>query len=485
MVLYFLYYSSQKVARIRCFIYQNSKLKVRVGIMSKYNKSYIVMLVLLSQTILSITVGMFTLHMTSKEQILPGVYINTLSVGNCTKSEAVSMIKEHYDKPSDYSKLLIKYGYGKEYSINLSELEFSIDYEATVNEAYSIGNSSKFARIIKGFFSSDKKTVYPIVKLNEEKLEKQLKDLALLIDEAPVKAQMYFNKGELSKTPHESGIKLNISNSIKKIKNELGSHLDSAIEFNVRNTFEIDTVPPELTFEDLKGADCVISSYTTPINSPELKETVWEGANALNGFLIFGSSSNGEKSEEFSFLQRLKEKGLSFEQKNDGYSIVASTFYTALLKTGIDINCIDRTRHETPVDFIEPGLDVKVSVQNEDFKFINPFEFPIAVFSECNDESITVYIVGSKIPGYSESEMEVNITQRFEPPVLRVVNYDLKPEEEKIISSGKQGIEVEVHRVTKENGKKSSQRIYINKYDAIGAIMQVGPKIRPDNRTDK
>lgn len=458
--------------------------KLRGSIMSKHNKVYIVMLVLLSQTILAVTMGIFAVHVSSKGNILPNVYISSMNVGNYTKIKAVSEIKEHYDKLSIYSNLIIKYG-ETEYSINLSDIDFSIDYEATVNEAYSISESSMFARIVKGVFSTHKKTIYPVVNFNEEKLEKHLKNFALIVDKTPVNAQMTFLNGELSKIPHQSGIKLNISNSIDKIKNEIGSHFDSSIEFKVENNFEIDVLEPELKFDDLKGVDSIISSYSTSIKYTELNENIKQAVKALNGFLIFGSSLEDEKAIEFSFIQRLKEKGISFGQENQGYSQVASTLYAALLKTGIDINCIERKRHETPVDYIEPGLDVKISEDGEDFKFRNPFKFPIAVFSECDDKNITVYIIGSKSVDYSESEMEVKITQKFEPPVLRVVNYDLKTNEEKVISSGKQGIEVEVYRITKKSGKKSSEVLYTNKYDAIGAIMQVGPKNKPDNRIDK
>jgi len=423
--------------------------------------------------------------MSSKRQILPGVYIESLNVGNQTKSQAELLVKEHYDKFADNSDLLIKYGGDKEFLIKFSDIKSSIDYEETVNQAYSINEGNVFARLIRGFFSSTRKTVYPVVKFDERELEKKLREFELLIDKAPVSAKMYLENGKVRKVSEASGVKLNIPKAIEKIKNEIGSHLNSSIEFEAQNNKEINVVAPELTLDMLEGVDYVISSYTTQIKSPEIRDAVKECSEAMNGCLVLNSSPDKKKSKEFSFVEWIKKKQLLIEQKNDGYSQVASTLHAALLKTGIDIDCINSIRNETPVDYIDPGLDVKISDKDGDYKFSNPFDFPIAIFSECNDESITIYIVGNKSSDYSENELEVNIVQRFEPPVLKVVNYDLKPDEQKVISSGKQGIEVEVYRVSKENGKENSNRIYVNKYDAVGAIMQVGPKSKPDNQVDK
>lgn len=442
--------------------------------MLKNNKGYIVMLLLLSQTILSITIGMLSLHISSKGNILPNVYISSLNVGNHSKDKAMSVIKEHYNELAENSSLLIKYGDDKEYKIKLSDIDFSIDYEATADEIYYINESSRFARIIKGFFSKDKITVYPVVNLNEEKLKKHLENLALLIDKAPVNATISFQKGKINKTPHQLGMKLNIPNSIEKIKSEIQSHIDTAIEFNIENNFEMNWVWPELTLADFSGVDSIIASYSTPILNNETSEDVKRAAKALNGFLVMGSDLNNGKYKEFSFVKRLKEKGIYLEEKNEGYSQVASTLYAALLKTGIDIDYIDRNKHETTVEYIEPGLDVEISEAGGDFVFRNPFDFPIAVFTDWDDGNITVYIVGRRDYNYSEEEIEVKITQRIEPSILKVVNYDLKPLEERVINSGKEGIEVEVYRVSKEKDKKSSELLYVNSYETVGAIVQIG-----------
>jgi len=442
--------------------------------MLKNNRGYIVMLVLLSQTVLSITAGMISLHISSKWHFLPNIYIGSLGVGNSTRSEVLSAVKEHYGKLSEDSSLKIKYGDGKEFNIKLSDIDFSVDCEATADKAYYINGSSRFEGIIKGFFLNKRVTVYPVVSFNEEKLKKHLEELALSVDKAPVNARISIQNGKVHKTPHQLGMKLNLANSAEKIKSEMGSHLEGAIEFNADNNFEINWVWPELTLADFSGVDSVISSYSTPIMNPESGEDIKRAAKALNGFLIMGADKNNGKYKEFSFIKRLREKGIFLEEENEGYSQVASTLYAALLKTGIDMDCIDRKKHDATVDYIGPGLDVKISGNGDDFTFRNSFDFPMAVFTECTDNSITVHIVGRSY-GYLEKEIEVKVIKRIDQPVLKVVNYDLKPLEEKVVNSGRQGVEIEVYRVSKEEGERSLELLYTDNYETVGAIVQVGP----------
>lgn len=440
--------------------------------MLKNNKGYIVMFVLLSQTILSITLGMLSLHFSSKGHILPNVYINSIDVGNLTKSEAVSIVKEHYDKLSENSSLVIRYD-DREFKIKLSDIDFSIDYEATADEAYYINDSSRFEKLIRGFFSNKKMTISPQVNLNEEKLKIHMEELAILVDKAPANARISFHNGELIKTPHQLGTKLNISNSIEKIKSEIGKSIGEYIEFDAQNNFEISWIWPELTLAHFNGIDSVISSYSTPILNSELSEDIKKASKALNGFLVMGSDLNNGNYKEFSFIKRLKEKGVSIDGNNEGYDQVASTLYAALLKTGIGMDYIDRKKQDTIAEYIAPGLEVKVS-EVEDFSFRNPFDFPIAVFTECDDKNITVYIIGRR--DYPEKEIGIKVTKRDEPTVLKVVNYDLKPLEEKIINSGKPSVSVEVYRVMEDNGDKSLEILYDNSYETVKTIIQVGPK---------
>jgi hypothetical protein len=210
--------------------------------------------------------------------------------------------------------------------------------------------------------------------------------------------------------------------------------------------------------------------------STESSEDVKRAARALNGFLVMGADLNNGTYKEFSFIKRLKEKGIFIEENNEGYDQVASTLYAALLKTGIGMDYIDRKKHDSIVEYIAPGLDVEISEDDGDFTFRNPFDFPIAVFTECDDRKITVYIVGRRDNDYQDKEIGVKVTRMVEPSVLKVVNYDLKPLEEKIINSGKPSVSAEVYRVTGDNGDKNSEILYINSYETEGTIIQVGPK---------
>jgi vancomycin resistance protein YoaR len=84
-----------------------------------------------------------------------------------------------------------------------------------------------------------------------------------------------------------------------------------------------------------------------------------------------------------------------FENDNEGYDLVASTLYAALLKTGMPVDLITRLPHKMAVDYIEPGLDSWISGNAGDLKFKNPFKNKIAIFAERIEDRVVVAIAGS------------------------------------------------------------------------------------------
>ncbi|MGI6668682.1 MAG: VanW family protein [Acetivibrionales bacterium] len=156
-----------------------------------------------------------------------------------------------------------------------------------------------------------------------------------------------------------------------------------------------------------------------------------------------------------------------------GMTMVASTLYAALLKTGMPVDCITRLPHKMAVDYIEPGLDSWISGNAGDLKFTNPFKNNIAIFAEQNEDRVVVAIAGSLADKPEKSEISTEIVQRFEPPVYYVENNNLKQGEKLILNPGKEGIVVNVYR----NGIL----IGTDEYEAEKAIIQIGPGSRQIN----
>ena len=81
---------SVKYMPIRC--------EKRVFIMVKHNKKLAITLVLIIQVTLAITSGLYVIYIANKDLIPPCTYIDSLDIGNKTRVEALSSVKEYYNE---------------------------------------------------------------------------------------------------------------------------------------------------------------------------------------------------------------------------------------------------------------------------------------------------------------------------------------------------------------------------------------------------
>lgn len=438
--------------------------------MPKTNKSLTILLLLLSQTVLAISTGLFALYYLKRDHILPSMYVDAQYVGDMTGEQAVNEIKNYYETLAENDELAIEWD-GGEYGIKLKDVNAVIDYEMTIDEVMKVNNNGGFGELITGQFAPKdrKKVIYPVVKLDEQKLREKIEELSILVDRPPEDADLFVENRTLKKVPEKAGAELNVKNTYIKLKNHFGKYLLSPLKLDSGAGGEITKVMPQTILDEYKEIDSVISEFSTEIKYLEMEEKIIEAAAAINGTKI-----RGRGAEEFSLYNCLKKYGLDENQFYNEYSQVASTIYVALLKTGISLEGIKRQPNDTQVDYAQPGLDVNFNGKDCDFKFKNTLSNPIILLAKVEDGELVICVGGSKKDAVVQRDIRVREIQRFEPSVYSEVCYDLKPGEKKVVSYGREGIEVEVLRITERDGAETEEILYKNKYDAVAAFVQVG-----------
>ncbi|MFZ5990031.1 MAG: peptidoglycan binding domain-containing protein [Bacillota bacterium] len=450
--------------------------------MTKFKKNLIITAIILFQTTMAIAAGLFVLYVSKKDYIPPNVFIepvDSICIGNQTRDQALNIIKEYYKPLIENSRLTIKWDKST-YNIKFNDIDASIDYMATLDLAFKKKEKGRLLGFIRDYFAEEKRIIYPVIEYNEEKLRGKVIELSSMVNKPHEDARMFLENGSIVKVPEKSGVRLNTENTIKKIEGGFGKHLREPVELKFGYHGEIYADKPDVTLEKLKSMDTIIASFSIKIKYPEVEEYIKRAAPAINSVKL-----EGRGMEEFSFNECLKERGMDPNQVYDEYNQVASALYAALLKTEISLDAIKRSKNETPVDYTMPGLDVKIDNINCDFKFRNTLSHSIIIFTEVKDKDLTVYIVGSKRDVQGESNIKVMEVQKFEPSTYSVVNYDLKPGEKNFISYGKPGTQVEVYKVKKKNGREEEELLYTNKYEAVAAILQIGPPKISDNKIIK
>jgi vancomycin resistance protein YoaR len=441
----------------------------------KYKNLYIG-LIIFSQTALSICVGLLIFFLISQKSIAPAVYISDIYVGKMDKTEAGQKIEERFGKAIKNGSITIIYDKNKAYKIKYSDIEAYVNTDASIAKAKG-KNTKAFANQFNGYFFNKRNDVYPVISYNEAKLKEKVRDLAKLMQKVPLNANIDLINGEVIKRPGIAGVKLNIENSLRKLSKEIPERIGTTIEFNNGKNLEIENISPQYSVSDFNGANEVISQYSTVIKDPEQEDSIKTAVHAINKVVLFPKDvKRGLEAGTFTFNKYLALDGALMEENIEGYNQVASTLNAAVLNSEIDSKVIIRNKHNSTVDYIDPGLDALVLGNTYNYKFKNTLDNIIIIFAQVKDNKVIVSLVGKKEDKKTSSSLEIDVV-RYDPSIVNTESQTLKSGEKKMISPGKEGVKVNVYRTISSNGNTISKTLIYKDvmYDAVKAVVETGP----------
>lgn len=434
--------------------------------MIKTRKTPLIFLLIMIQSALAITAGIAVLFSASLKHVPAGVSVGNLSLGGLSYSQASDAIEHEYSERfgNDSIKLIVEGGLTVE--IPFAQIEASVDGNAALESVRSIKGIKDIPKLFELYFSDAGMELHPAVIYNESKLRARLVELSEDIYTPPSDAEISYAEGIIKKRSDTSGTALNVSNAVDVINKQLLNDPWQPVILNGANNLVLQSVEAPVTMKDFEQIQQVLAEYTTNILEEELYDSIKLAVDSINGVIL---PANTEESQPrvFSFVEELNNKSADFENDNEGYDQVASTLYAALLSAGVPSKSITRLPHKLAADYIEPGLDSWISGNAGDLKFTNPYGNKIAIFAEVKGERLTVAIAGNLKDMAKKYEIRTQIDQRFPPPVYYVENSTLKPGERIVLSTGKEGIVVNVF----VNG----ELIDTNQYEAEKAIIQIAP----------
>lgn len=434
--------------------------------MEKTRKTPIIFLLILIQSTLAVVTASAVLFGMSLKKVPSGVYVGDFMIGGMGYSEAAEAIKAEYGKRFQEGSLKLDIEGRATFDIPFSRIDVYADGSSTLQSLSPFKDLKNIPRLLGIYFGNAEIVIRPVIKYNESKLRLELLELSGVINTDPVDARIYYEDGALKKSPDSPGIALNVNNAVDVITRQLSEDPLEAVNLNSTDNYALETVDASVTMKDFSMIQQVISEYYTYITDDVLLDGIQLAIDAING-VILDAYEEGSEPAVFSFVECIKKKDAGFENDNEGYDQVASTLYAALLKTGMPADSITRLPHKMAVDYIEPGLDSWISGNAGDLKFRNHFKNKIAVFAEKVEDRVAVAIAGSLSNKPEESDINIEIVQRFTPAVYYVENNNLKQGEKLILNPGKEGVVVNVYR----NGIL----IGTDEYEAEKAIMQVSP----------
>lgn len=355
--------------------------------MININKKPVIFIVLLVQAFAAIFCGFLALKIISAKKPIPRVYIEDTLLKNNDKNSFLKAAKLKYENLLNNGFLTISLEDSSHYKIKYSDFKASLDYDSMYSQIEA-EQSNPFKALISSYFFSNDLTITPVVKFNEDLLGEKLKDLSYEIYKKPLNVDIILNNNKIEVIPEKNGFKLNILNSIKKLKTDIPLHLNSPIQFSSLNNFEIELIPPQFTREHLSEIKKILSQTTVDVNSKEDQASASLAANAINKVII-------PKNKDFSFNKYLNLSNLIMQKNNDGYNMIASALYSAALSAGINSDNIIKAQNTQKTDYIDNKKAIVVKGTSQDFLFKNTLKSSIMLYSQINGNKITVYILGS------------------------------------------------------------------------------------------
>lgn len=232
---------------------------------------------------------------------------------------------------------------------------------------------------------------------------------------------------------------------------------------------------PAVTEEKLREGTRLLSSFETHFskNNPSRVQNI-----RVSAFKIGGTRLNPQ--EEFSFNAtvgaRTKENGygeatviLNGEfQKGIGGGVcqTSTTLFNAALHAGMQIT--QSRPHSLSVSYVPPSLDAMVSSES-DLKFKNPYDFPVYITAEMEEESVRFLFYGEN--DGSRFETESVVLMRVAPPAPKLV----EGEENLVLREAKEGIASESYLLKYSREGKLVYRKLIRRdsYAAVQGIEQI------------
>lgn len=409
------------------------------------------------------------------DKIAKNVYVSDINIGNLTKDAAKEKLNNEY-KMETFN---FKYK-NDEWSVDPKEIEVTYDIDKTINNAYDVNREGN---IIVNIFKSlksmagAKTEINVAINCNEDKLEKQLKNISKDINVEVKNATLKINNDNVEVVKEENGLELNIESSKKNFISNLQNG-------NFSEELIVTKIEPKINSSDLEKIDTLLGSYTTVLSdvSYERVENIKLAAKKTSDILLMPG-------EEFSYNKHTGARNAKNGYKNahvisggevaygmgGGICQVSSTMFNSVLYAGLDI--VSRTNHSIPSDYVALGRDATFSDSGIDFVFKNNYKNPVFIKNYYSNGTVTCQIFGVKSDN-KKIEIATKLNSTIPYSTTKQKDSSLPKGSTKILEVGRTGYRVTTYRIYyDEKGKKTkTETVCSSYYPSKNSVVAVGTK---------
>jgi len=389
------------------------------------------------------------------DTIRKGIIIEGTDVSWLTAEDARTLVENGLKKNYADEKVTLAYG-GRNWDIRLSDIDYRFEVDKTVEQAFSIGREGNiFKRTFDAISLSRNGLALDVgVSFSREKLRSKLEEIKKQCDTAAKNASVTYNGGKFEYTPGVPSRVLDVDTNLKLVENYLTKRDFRNIELVVEEK------EPEITYEEVKNVNSVLSSFSTTFNSGDVNRTdnIKLACSRINNILLMPGdefSMNRELGPR-TYANGYKQAPIIFKNElvpgtGGGVCQVSSTLYNAGLLTGLKVT--EREHHSMPLTYISPGRDATITESSIDFRFMNNLKYPVLINANVKGNKLNISILGRKRDDGIEFRLKTKTVAVYKPkPEQIVLDQTLEPGRKVVERKAKNGIRVILYREAYKNG---------------------------------
>lgn len=412
------------------------------------------------------------------DTIYEGIKIDGHNVGGKTKVEAMEFLSKQKEIDNTDKSINLSYE-EKIYHINLSDIGYSYDYEAAINEAYDLGREGNvFNRYssIKSFKRTnklvelkptyDRDLVLKLVDGIEDDINQDSKD-----------ATLEFKDGNFVVYEEMAGRTLRKGELINLIIDNINELKDINIP--------VDKVEAMVTKKLLGRINGIIGQFSTSFKGSSYGriQNIKVASQSVSNMLVMPgeqisfNDQVGPINGKYGFMEApVILNGELTPGMGGGVCQSSTTLYNALLLA--DVSIVERHPHSIAASYVPRGTDGAVASGYLDLKFKNDFDFPIYIDSEIIGNNIKFYIYGDTTSKDYSVKIEPELIQTLPYKVVEVLDQNAQPGSRELTQEGRTGYKVRTYKSIIKDGKVIERNL-INSdyYREKNFIYKVGPAL--------
>nr|UWI51473.1 VanW family protein [Clostridioides difficile] len=407
------------------------------------------------------------------EKIAKNTYVNGISIGGLTKSQAKQELVKKYNLDN------IEFNYNdRNWKVKSQDLNLSADLDKTVENAYNLNRKNGFFSNLSKTISANfgkKSNLVVVTNYDKNKLKTEMEKIAKEIDVEVKDATIDISSEKVKVVPDSDGLKMDISKSMNSFDSQVkkGKYTNKLI---------VKATPAKIKKEQLANIDTNLGKYATTFKTSQVNRSIniKLATDSISNILLMPG-------ETFSFNEltgkRSKENGyksapviVEGEMEDDyggGVCQVSSTLYNSVLYAGLEITNVKN--HTIPSSYVPKGRDATVADSGIDFLFKNNLKHPIYIKNYVSGNQIVCNIYGS-----ADDKQNITISTKLDgvsQTTMKRVNDSSMPKgKEKVDKNGRNAYSVSTYRTFNDaNGKKiKTEKIANSYYPKKEGIILVG-----------